>query len=287
MRNRKKIKGQWYKPKNKKCWCPGAGEGGCHVSAQTELISSPSLFHPFRTARKWMMSPRIDWEQFSFLNLVIKTLIASGVIPTGTSRNNVLPVFWVSLSPGKLTQKFKIKPLHQSYHTHKKNIALVYSRIFPGFFSFSSVQLLSRVWLFVTPWTAARQNSLSIASSWSLLKLMSIQSVMPFSHLILCRPLLLPPSIFSSIRIFSNESPLHVRWPKYWSFSFNICLSNEYSGLISSRMDWLDLHAVQESSPTPQFKSINSSALRFLYSPILTSIHDYWKNHSLDWMDLF
>ena len=109
----------------------------------------------------------------------------------------------------------------------------------------SSVQSLSRVRLFATPWTAARQASLSITNSWSFLKLMSIELVMPFYHFILCRPLLLPPSIFPSIRVFSNESTLHMRWPKYWSFSFSISLSNEYSGLISFRMDWLDLLAVQ------------------------------------------
>ena len=107
-----------------------------------------------------------------------------------------------------------------------------------------SAQLLSRVRLFVTPWTAAHQASLSITNSWILLKLVSIESVIPSSHLILCRPLLLP-SIFPSIRIFSNESALHIRWPKYWSFSFNISPSNEYSGLISFRMDWLDLLVVQ------------------------------------------
>ena len=109
---------------------------------------------------------------------------------------------------------------------------------------------------------------------------MSIESVMPSNHLILCRPLLLQPSIFPSIRVFSNELALHIRLPKYWSFSFNISPSNEYSGLISFRMDWLDLLAVQgtqESSPTPQLKSINSSVLSFLYSPTLTSIHDKWK----------
>ena len=109
----------------------------------------------------------------------------------------------------------------------------------------SSVQLLSRVWLFATPWTAALQASLSITNTWSLLKLMSIESVTPSNHLILCRPLLLPPSVFPSIRVFSNESVLCIRWPKYWSFSFSISLSNEYSGLISFRMDWLDLFAVQ------------------------------------------
>ena len=114
---------------------------------------------------------------------------------------------------------------------------------------------------------------------------MSIESVMPPNHFMLCRPLLLLPSIFSSIRVFSNESALRIRWPKYWSFSFSIIPSNEHPGLISFRMDWLDLLAVrdsQESSPIPQFKSINSSALSFLHSPTLTSIHDYWKNHSLD-----
>ena len=110
---------------------------------------------------------------------------------------------------------------------------------------FSSVQLLSHVELFATPWTAARQASLSITNSQSLLKLMSIESVMLSNHPILCRPLLLPPSIFPSIRVFSNESVLYIRWLKYWSFSFSISPSNEYSGLISFRMDWLDLLAVQ------------------------------------------
>ena len=115
---------------------------------------------------------------------------------------------------------------------------------------------------------------------------MSIESVMPSSHLILCRPLLLLASIFPCIRVFSNETVFHIRWPKYWSFCFSISPSNEYSGLISFRMDWLDLLAVQGTlkafSPTPQFKSINSLAVHFLYSPTLTSIHDYWKNHSFD-----
>ena len=111
--------------------------------------------------------------------------------------------------------------------------------------SVSLVQSLSHVQLFVTPWTAARQASLSITNSRSLLNLMSIESVRPSNHLILCRPLLLPPSIFPSIRVFSNEAVLRIRWPKYWSFSFSISPSNEYSGLISFRMDSLDLLAVQ------------------------------------------
>ena len=116
----------------------------------------------------------------------------------------------------------------------------------PGFFQFSSLQLLSRVGLFAIPWTAARQASLSITNSRSLLKLMSKESVMPSNSLILCHSLLLP-SIFSSSRVFSNESALCIRWPKYWSFSFSISPSNEYSGLISFRMDWLDLLAVQRT----------------------------------------
>ena len=135
-----------------------------------------------------------------------------------------------------------------------------------------------------TRWTAARQASLSITNSQSLLKLVSIESAMPSNHLILCRPLLLLPSIFPSIRVFSNEFAHCIRWPKYWSFS--ISPSNEYSGLISFRMNWFDLLAVpgtsREPSPTPQFKSISSSALSFFYSPTLTSVHDSWKNHSCE-----
>ena len=113
------------------------------------------------------------------------------------------------------------------------------------FFKFSSVQLLSHIQLFATPWTAAFQVSLSVTNSKSLLKIMSTESVMPSNHLILCHPLLLPPSVNPSIRVFSNESVLRIRWPKYWSFSFSISPSNECSGLISFRMDWLDLLVVQ------------------------------------------
>ena len=145
----------------------------------------------------------------------------------------------------------------------------------------SSVQFLSHVWLFAIPWITARQASLSITNSQSSLKLTSIESVMPSSHLILCRPHLLLPPIPPSIRVFSNESAVHMRWPKYWSFSFSIIPSKEIPGLISFRMDWLNLLAVQESSPTPQFKSINSLVLSFLHSPTLTSIHDHWKQQSV------
>ena len=148
-------------------------------------------------------------------------------------------------------------------------------------FQFSSVQSLSCVRLFVTPWAVAHQASLSSPISQNLFKLMSSESVMPSNHLILCHPLCLLPSIFPSIRVFSNESVLCIRWPKYWSFSFSISPSSEYSGLISFTMDWLDFLAVQESSLTPQFKSINSSVLSFLYRPTFTSVHDHWENHSL------
>ena len=150
---------------------------------------------------------------------------------------------------------------------------------------FRSVQSLSHIWLFLTPWIAAHQASLSITNSRSSLRLTSIETVMPSSHLILRYPLSLLPPIPPSIRVFSNESTLHMRWPKYWSFSFSIIPSKEIPGLISFRMDWLDLLAVQgtqESSSTPQFKSINSLALSFLHSPTFTSIHDHRKNHNLD-----
>ena len=150
---------------------------------------------------------------------------------------------------------------------------------------FSSVASLSHVVLCVTPWTAACQASLSITTSWSLPKLMSIELVMPSNHLILCHPLLLLPLIFSSIRVFSNESVLHIRWPKYWSFSFNISPSNEHPGLISFRMNWLDLLAVQGTLKSllqhhSSKASILSCSAFFIVQ--LTSIHDYRKNHSLD-----
>ena len=146
---------------------------------------------------------------------------------------------------------------------------------------FSSVQSLSRVQLFVTPWIAACQASLSITNSRSSLRLMSIESVMPSSHLILCRPLLLLPPIPPSIRVFSNESTLRMRGPKYWGFSLSIIPSKEIPGLISFRMDWLDLLAVQGTLKSLlQHHSSNASILR--HSAFFTSIHDYWKNHSLD-----
>ena len=154
------------------------------------------------------------------------------------------------------------------------------------FYQFSSVQLLSRVWLFVTPWTVARQASLSITNSRSPPKPMSIVLVMLSNHLILCCSLLLLPSIFPTIRVFSNESALHIRWPKYWSFSFNISPSNEHPGLISFRMDWLNLLAVQGTLKSLlQHHSSKTSNLwhsAFFIVQVSPPIRDSWKNHSLD-----
>ena len=149
---------------------------------------------------------------------------------------------------------------------------------------FSSVQSLSRVRLFATPRTAALQASLSITNSWSLLRLMSIELVMPSNHLILCRPLLLPSSIFPDIRVFSDESVLHTRWPKYWSFSFSISSSNEYSGLISFRIDWFDLAVQGTLKSLLQHYNSKASILRHsaFFIVQLTSICDNWKNHSFD-----
>ena len=146
-----------------------------------------------------------------------------------------------------------LTPIHDYWKNHS----------FDSVSQFSSVQSLSCVWLFATPWTEACQASPSFTISWTLLKVMSIESVMPSNHLILCHPLLLLPSVFPSIRVFSNESALHIRWPKYWSFSFNISPSNEHPGLISFRMDWLDLLAVQQTLKSLlQHHSSKASILR-------------------------
>ena len=151
------------------------------------------------------------------------------------------------------------------------------------------VPSLSHVQLFETPWTAAHQAALSFTFSWSLLKPMSIESVMPSSHLILCHHLLFLPSIFPSIMVFFNESALCIRWPEYWSFSFSE-YSNKYSGLISFRTEWFDLLAVQGTLKSllqhHSLKASNSSTLSLLYGPTLTSVHNNWKNYSFDYMDL-
>ena len=146
----------------------------------------------------------------------------------------------------------------------------------------SPSQLLSHVWLFASPWIIARQASSFITNFQSLLKLMSIELVMPSNYLIFCHPLLLLPSIFPSIRVFSSKLVLHIRWPKYWSFSFSISPFNEYSGLISFRMDWFDLLAVQGTLKSLlQHHSSEASILwRSAFFIELISIHDYWENHS-------
>ena len=156
---------------------------------------------------------------------------------------------------------------------------------------FLLVQSLSRVRLFAAPWTVAHQASLSIANSGSLLKLMSIESVMPSNHFVLCRPLLLLPSIFPSVRGFSSESVLRIRWPKYWNFSFSISPSNEYSGLISFRIDWFDLLAVQGTLKSLiQHHSLKASILwhlAFFMVQVSYIGNDYWKNHDFDFTNLF
>ena len=151
-----------------------------------------------------------------------------------------------------------------------------------GSFLFSSVQSLGCVCLFETPWTTARQASLSITNSWRLLKLMSIELVMPSNHLILCFPLLLQPSVFPSIRVFSIESVLHIRWPKTGVSTSALVLPMNIQNWFPLGLTPCCPRDSQETSPTPWFKSINSSVLSFLYSPTLTSIHYYWENHSFD-----
>ena len=156
----------------------------------------------------------------------------------------------------------------------------------PGFyFSYVLLQPVSSVAqlcpILCYPMAAARQASLSITNSLSLIKLLSIESVMPSNYIILCRPLLLLPSFFPSIRVFSKESTLHMRWPKYWSFSLSISPSNVYLGLVSFRVDWFDLLTVQKTLKSLlQHHSSKASILSFLYSPTLTSTHDNWKSHS-------
>ena len=147
---------------------------------------------------------------------------------------------------------------------------------------YRSVHLFSHVQLFVTPWTAACQAPLSITNSWSLLRLMSIESVMPSNHRILCPPLLLLPSIFPSKRVFWYESVLRIRWPKYWNFSFSISPMNIHDWFHLGWTGWISLQSKGLSRVFSQFKSISSLVLSVLYSPTLRSIHDYWKKHSFD-----
>ena len=225
----------------------------CHPTISSSVIPFSSCPQSFPASGSFTMS-----QFFALGGQSIGASASASVLPM-----NIQSVFPLGLT-GLVSFKSK-EPLRVLYST-----TIV-------------VELVMHVWLFVTPWTAALQSSLSITSSWSPPKLVSIELVMPSKHLILCHPLLLLSSVFPSIRVFSKESVLCTRESKDWNFS--ISPSNEYSGLISFRIDWFDLLSVQgtqEFSPTPQLKSINSSALSFLYGPILTSIHDHRKNHSLD-----
>ena len=209
---------------------------------QRNMQVASELWQP--CSRRTSQKSRIRWK---------------GAISRNQEKKKVQKGYWISYTVG----------LNVSLCSHCGNTIEVPQ--------FSSVQLFSCVRLFETPCSAARQASLSITNSQNLLKLMSIKLVMLSNNLILCYPLLLLPSVFLSIGVFSNESVLRIRWPKYWSFSFSISPSNKCSGLISFRTDWLDLLAVQgtlksKSSPSPQFKSINSLVISFLYGPTLTSI---------------
>ena len=191
-------------------------------------------------------------------------------------------------SPGKNTGVSSHFHLQGIFLTHGLNPGLrhiLYHLSHQGSPQFPSVQLFSCVQLFMTPWTAARKASLSITNSRSLLKLISIELVMPSNCLIFYRPLCLLPSIFPSITVFSNESVLHIRWPKYWSFSFSISHSNKHPGLISFTMaSWISLQSkgLSRVFSNTTVQSINSLALSFPCSATLTSIHDYWKNHNFD-----
>ena len=235
-----------------------------------------------------------DWTELNWLRLVIAFL----------PRSEHLVMSWLQSPSAVILELKKIKSVTVFFDSpsicHEvmgpdAMILVFWMLTFKPTFSLSSFTFISSVqfssvthwvWLFVTPWIAACQAPLSITNSQSPLKPMPIKSVMPSNHLILCHPLLLLPSIFPSIRVFSNESVLCIRWPKYWRFSISISPSNEYSGLISFRIDWFVLLAVQGTLKSfLQHHSSKTSILQcsaFFYGPTLTSIHNYWKNHSFD-----
>ena len=193
----------------------------------------------------------------------------SGMLLSQYLLEEVIKTTWLLVDPQARPRQSETLYPHSAHHSH------------------IVVQSLSRVWLFVTPWTSAHQAFLSFTISQSLLRLLSIQSVMPYNHLILCHPLPLPPSNFPSIRVFSNESALRIRCPQHWNFS--ISSSNEYSGLISFRTDWFDLLAVQGTLKSLlQHHSSKASILwhSAFFMVQLTSVHDWWKNDSFDCMDL-
>ena len=199
---------------------------------------------------------------------------------------------WIGKNPWR--RKWQLTPVSLPGKSHGERSLVGYSSV--GFLTvghnwvtkqtntFVVVYFLSHVQLIVTSWTIARQASLSFTVSQSLFKLISADLVMPFNHLILCHPLLLLPSIFPSIRVFFNESAPPIRWPKYWSFSFSISPSNQYSGLISFRIDWFDVTAVQRTlkSLLQKYNSKTSILQHSAFFMVQLSIHDYWKNHSFD-----
>ena len=210
----------------------------------------------------WVDQWPLTKEKLMLLQALVEEQFQAGHIEESTSPWNT-PVFTIPKKSGKWRLLHDLRAINAEMQpTGALQPGLPSPSAIPQD-QFSSVQLLSRILLFVTPWTAACLASLTITNSWSLLKLMSIELVMPSNHLILCCPLLLPPSIFPSIRVFSNESALHIRWPKYWSFNFSISPSNELSGLISFRMDWLELLEVHWTLKSPlQHHSSKASILQ-------------------------
>ena len=207
--------------------------------------------------------------------------VGRAVEHTRQSVFSTLREVFYSLMKGMAEGKCSIELLNGGFPTQSESFTLHLQMEV----QFSSVQSLSHVWLFTTPWTTAHQASLSITNSWSPSKPMSIESVMPSNHLILCRPLLLLPSIFPSIRVFSNESALRMRWPKYWSFSFNISpLMNTQDWSTLGWTGWISLQSkgLSRVFSNTTVQKHHSLALSFLYNPTLTSIRDHWKNHSLD-----
>ena len=252
----------------------------CHPIISSSAIPFSSCLQSVPASGSFPMS-----QHFASDGQSIGTSALASVLPVNIL--NWFPLRWT----GWISLQFRgaLKSLLQ-HHSSKASILqllVIFSHCLPLLRKlFSSVQFssLSCVQLSATPWITAHQASLSITNSRSSLKLMSIKSVMPSSHLILCHPLLFLPPIPPSIKVFSNESILCMRWPKYWSFSFSISPSNEHQDWSLGWTGWISLQSrgSQESSPTPQFRSINSSVLHFLHSPTLTSILDHWKNHSLD-----
>ena len=230
------------------------------------------------SANQWPWQAILNYLKDDYLVCVLITILSFFQSPLEQKKRRTLPCYYtLNLVRFELKIMVKMRYLHQWCIWHLYTFHIYY------FYVVVVLQSLSHIQLFATPWTAAHQAPMSTTVSWNLLKFMSIKSVMLSNHIILCLPLLLPPSVFLSARIFSIDSVLRIRWPKYWSFGISLC--SEYSGLICFRSDLLDLlavHGALKSSPTPQFRSIDSLAFSLLHGPTLTSIHDYWKNHSFD-----